>query len=59
MKCKVKFLTLNNPATFVVLNIKLTAGVQPESFQGTGGSVELGQFSKHFVKNARKKNLAG
>ena len=29
------------------------AGAQPEIFQGREGSVELGHFDKHFVKNSR------
>ena len=28
---------------------------QPENFQGRRGFVDLGQFSKYFVKNAQKK----
>ena len=34
-------------------------GAQPEIFQGRGDFVELGQFDKYFVKNTRKKGLAG
>ena len=35
------------------------AGVQPESFQGRGGFVELKHFDKLFVKNTSKKGSAG
>ena len=35
------------------------AGVQSEIFQGRVGFVELAHFSKHFVKNTRKKGPAG
>ena len=39
----------------------LSAGVQPEIFQSTGGRgfVELSHFNRHFVKNKRKKDPAG
>ena len=35
----------------------LSAGAQPEIFQGTGGRgfLELGHFDKHFVKSTRKR----
>ena len=33
--------------------------MEPEGFQSRGDFVELGHFDKHFVKNARKKRLAG
>ena len=35
------------------------AGAQPEIFQGRGGFLELAHFSKHFVKNTRKKGPSG
>ena len=34
-------------------------GAQPDIFQGRGGLVKLGHSEKHFVKNSRKKGLAG
>ena len=33
----------------------MSAGAQPEIFQSRGDFVKLGDFDKHFVKNARKK----
>ena len=33
--------------------------MQTENFQGRGGSIELGHFDKHFVKNTRKKGPTG
>ena len=37
----------------------LSAGTQPEIFQGRRGFEELGHFDKHFVKNTRKKGPTG
>ena len=36
----------------------LSAGKQPEFFQGRGGFMELEHFDKHFVKNTRREDLA-
>ena len=43
----------------IVVVIVIITGAQPENFQGRGGFVEIGHFDKHFVKNTRKKGLAG
>ena len=39
--------------------VKHNSGVQPEIFQGRGGSVELGHFNKYFVKKNKEKGSAG
>ena len=38
---------------------RMSAGAQPEMFQGRGGFVKIGHFDKPFVKNSRKKGPAG
>ena len=45
----------SHEGTVVPEKHKYITGVQPEIFQGRGGSVKLGHFDKHFIKKSRKK----
>ena len=41
------------------IGMYLSAGAQSEIFNGREGFVKLGHFSKHFVKNSKKKAPQG
>ena len=50
--------SFSNMEMFGYISLLQFSGAQPETFQGRGRFVELGDFDKLFVKNTRKEGPA-